>query len=48
MEELKKLIEKKVTVVDTRLDIKSGIIEGSYWMSAKGDLTGWIAMIMKP
>lgn len=48
MKEIKDLNEKKVVIVDTRPEIKNGLIEGSYWLSKKGDLSGWISMILKP
>jgi hypothetical protein len=42
------LIDKKTTIVDTRVATKNGLIEGSFWMPAKGDIAGWLAMVLKP
>jgi hypothetical protein len=42
------LIDKKITIVDTRPVIKNGLIEGSFWMPSKGDIAGWLAMVVKP
>jgi hypothetical protein len=48
MSDFKKNIDKKIPIVDTRHIIKNGLIEGSYWMTLKGDIAGWIAMVIKP
>ena len=48
MDDLKKLIDKKITIVDTRVAIKNGLIEGSFWTPTKGDIAGWNAMVVKP
>lgn len=42
------MIDNKKAIVDTRVTIKNGLIEGSFWMPAKGDIAGWLAMVLKP
>ena len=35
-------------IIDTRHNVKNGLIEGSYWMTIKGDIANWISMLIKP
>jgi hypothetical protein len=42
------LIDSGKHIIDTRTSNKNGIIEGSFWMSMKGDIANWIAMFLKP
>jgi hypothetical protein len=41
-------LDKKTAIVDTRIVVKNGLIEGSFWMPSKGDIAGWLAMVVKP
>lgn len=41
-------MDQSKTVIDTRIIIKNGLIGGSFWLPAKGDIAGWLAMVIKP
>lgn len=48
MQDFKHLVEKKKNIIDTRHIINNGLIEGSLWMTLKGDIANWIALFLKP
>lgn len=48
MQDFKPIIEKKKNIIDTRHVIKNGLIEGSFWMTLKGDIANWVALFLKP